>query len=135
MKRVWIVGLAVAAIAAPAAAQVSRSEEIEQRQSSEYGACEQRSTTDTARVACLEAEFRRQDAELNRQYAAALRRLSPAQHARLRTAQRAWVAWRDADCATLADPAWSYGNAVDAALCRVTMTIGRTIDLENYHRG
>lgn len=124
---------AAALIGGPAAAQVTRSEEIEQRQSSEYGLCIERAEGDAARVACAEAEFRRQDAELNRQYARTLQRLSPAQHGRLRAAQRAWVAWRDADCATLADPAWSYGSAFDAAMCRVTATIGRTIDLDSYH--
>jgi len=49
---------------------------------------------------CADEELERQDARLNRNYKAALERLAedPATKLALIKAQRAWVAYRDADC-------------------------------------
>lgn len=49
-------------------------------------------------AACLEAEFIRQDAALNKAWKAALARLPAATHTPLLTAQRQWIAARDPFC-------------------------------------
>lgn len=48
--------------------------------------------------ACADSAFRRADAELNRTYARVLARLGAADRAKLRTAQRVWLRFRDAQC-------------------------------------
>jgi uncharacterized protein YecT (DUF1311 family) len=47
---------------------------------------------------CAKAEYDKADAELNRVYQQALQSLAPDHQERLRTAQRAWITFRDADC-------------------------------------
>lgn len=116
--------------AVPAFAQVTRAEEIEQRRTSEYGVCVLGEPADAEMRACAEAELRRQDVTLNAEYQAALRRLNARQQQRLRAAQRAWVAWRNAGCA--AELNEDEAARLQTAQCRVDMTIGRTIDLEGY---
>ena len=48
---------------------------------------------------CAGQAFRTADANLNRSYAAAMSRLSDTAKTRLRDAQRAWIAFRDKQCA------------------------------------
>ncbi len=44
-------------------------------------------------------KFRAADARLNRTYRALLAKVTPAGKTKLQTAQRAWLAWRDSQCA------------------------------------
>ncbi len=48
--------------------------------------------------ACAGAAFKTADAQLNAAYAAVRQRLSDAGQKRLRDAERAWMAYRDAEC-------------------------------------
>src|SRR5579875_1212284 len=48
---------------------------------------------------CAGEAFQRADARLNTAYRAYSAKLSPESRAGLKTAQRAWLAFRDADCA------------------------------------
>ena len=89
-------------------------------------------STTPGQVACVEAEVLRQDARLNRAYRSAMARLAPPQQARLRTARRAWIGFRDADCATRSDPAWGTLSQVDAAFCRLELTAERADHLEAF---
>lgn len=49
-------------------------------------------------TACAEREARAADGRLNRAYEDLLRYLDASQTRRLQAAQRAWLAYRDADC-------------------------------------
>ncbi len=64
-------------------------------------ACVQKegATTNAALIQCYGREAEAWDALLNRAYRAALARLEPDAAAGLKKSQRAWLAWRDADCA------------------------------------
>jgi len=84
---------------------------------------------------CAAAELKIQDARLNAAYHKAMAELTARQKAKLVTAQRAWIAFRDAECASYEDQDWGTLSQVNAAQCVVTMTVKRTIDLEAYPPG
>jgi uncharacterized protein YecT (DUF1311 family) len=86
----------------------------------------------TTRVeACLADGFAAADAELNRYYRAAVRRLTSEKQtdalAQLRRAETAWIAYRDAECGAVRTW-WSPGSISDAeaATCRIRITQART---------
>ncbi|GGL73101.1 lysozyme inhibitor LprI family protein [Wenxinia marina] len=92
-------------------------------------------------VQCQLAERDAWDALLNREYQDAIETFAAddaaeasADFARreesLRAAQRAWIAWRDAECA-LMQALWGGGTMgqVDAAGCLLRLTAERTVDL------
>ena len=86
-------------------------------------------------IACAGAELKLQDARLNRAYQAAMKRLDqPRQRAALRKAQRAWIAFRDADCASLYDQDWGSLSRIEANACMLDHTARRANALEAYRR-
>ncbi|MDG2531002.1 lysozyme inhibitor LprI family protein [Caulobacter endophyticus] len=89
--------------------------------------------SDAALGACLVAEGRRQDARLNEAYRATMARLDfPRQKDALRKAQRAWLTFRDASCASVADADWGRASNLDAERCRLRRTAERADELENH---
>ena len=78
---------------------------------------------------CLEGVFTRADAALNRQWQETLAaRASSAEQ--LRTAQRAWLAYRDAQCESAVPPVASAEiQTSERLLCRTRMTEARTHEL------
>ena len=82
---------------------------------------------------CVWTETKAQDARLNREYAKAMGRLTtPGQKTKLRAAQRAWIAYRDADCAAREDEAWGTLSQVNAAFCVLEATAARADFLADY---
>lgn len=83
-------------------------------------------------AACVMGEHAAWDAALNRAYQAARAhyRADRAAADSLRDAQRAWIAWRDAECAFQYD---RYGGgslrSIAAANCRMSMTAMRALEL------
>ena len=81
---------------------------------------------------CLAADLARADAELNRYYAAATARLvndrQTAAITQLRASERAWVAYRDAECDAIYKR-WSDGTIRGAMAlgCRTRVTRARTL--------
>ena len=85
-------------------------------------------------TSCIQAETKAWDDLLNREYTA-LRDLwsdRPAVIDRLTQAQRAWIAFRDADCA-LTYERWDGGSirSVAAANCQMVATARRAMQLHN----
>ena len=83
---------------------------------------------------CMDNEWKKSDAELNRVYQESLKKLKPEQAALLKKAQRAWLSYRDAQCD--ADyKMFAGGTAAPLALtqCRVTLTQERTKTLEDTY--
>ncbi len=80
---------------------------------------------------CLAADLKRADAELNRYYAAATKRLAKQQDtaalAKLRAAERVWIAYRDAECDAVYE-SWGQGTIRGAMSlgCRINLTKSRT---------
>jgi uncharacterized protein YecT (DUF1311 family) len=81
---------------------------------------------------CLAADLAKADAELNRYYAAATRRLTGEQQlaalAKLRSSERAWIQHRDAEC----DAVWEFwkGGTIRGTFsgeCRLRLTRERTM--------
>lgn len=81
---------------------------------------------------CLADDLARADAELNRYYAAAVKRLTnerqPVVLAKLRASERVWVQHRDADC----DAVWEYWKegtirGTFSTECRLRLTRDRTM--------
>jgi len=92
-------------------------------------------STQAAMNQCEAASYDHADAELNATYKTALARLKTdkAQHQRLVAAQRAWIAFRDAECALATGNA--DGGSVYPMLmaqCMADLTTRRTAALRGY---
>ncbi len=84
-------------------------------------------------IECIGDELTIQDAALNAAYRKAMGDLTPAEKSRLQIAQRAWIAFRDADCAAQDDPEqWGSLSRITANQCVLNRTIERTLELENF---
>jgi uncharacterized protein YecT (DUF1311 family) len=133
---VCAVALALAAVGAPALAAPAK-DPVEARYTPGYQRCldapEGQSTY--GMIECAGAELKIQDARLNAAYRKAVTGLNPRQKAKLLAAQRAWITFRDAECASFEDEDWGTLSRINAADCVLTMTVKRTIDLEAYPPG
>ncbi|WP_168076504.1 lysozyme inhibitor LprI family protein [Caulobacter sp. SSI4214] len=92
-------------------------------------------TSTVGMVACANMELEAQNARLNRAYQGAMSRLRlPRQKAALQKAQRAWIAFRDADCASQEDSEWSKLKQISANDCVLSRTIQRADELEKFRQ-
>lgn len=83
-------------------------------------------------IGCIADELKIQDGRLNAAYRKAMGKLTPGQKTKLQAAQRAWIAFRDADCAAQQDEDWGTLSRVIANQCVLSRTVERTIELEHY---
>lgn len=97
-----------------------------------YDRCLQGASTTVAMTACAQAELKRQDEALNTAYRQARAGLNPRQTAKLTAAQRAWIAFRDAHCASMEDPEWGTMSRLAAVQCLIDATADRTSQLREY---
>lgn len=139
MKRI----VAIAAVAMAAGVAVGQpagavdAALIEQRYSPAFQQCLDRPEGQSTHgmIACVRNELETQDAALNAAYRDALTRLNQRQQGKLRTAQRAWLAFRDADCAAHHDEDWGSLSTISANFCVLRRTVERTIELEEFAVG
>lgn len=94
---------------------------------------------------CAEQEFDAADAELNKIYAEALKSIpemaseppydAKAWEGALRASQRAWIAYRDAECDAHVPMFWTGGSGATAEIigCRTTMTKARTKEIQEHY--
>ena len=85
-------------------------------------------------VECIDAEIKRQDARLNKAYKALVADLNPERKKQLLEAQRAWLKFRDTNCAFYYDPDGGTIARVQAVDCMMTMTASRAKELENFNQ-
>lgn len=98
--------------------------------SGQHAACMEKAGGVTAdMVACITAEYERQDKRLNDAYAAARERVGEARQTALRDVQRAWLRFRDLNCAFVDDPDGGTLARVMANQCMLTMTAARADEL------
>lgn len=93
-------------------------------------------TTTIGMNACLSDELARQDKRLNQVYQALMRKASATQAAELRTAQRAWLAYRDVTCGLFAT--FGEGGTIDqinVGSCEVDVLARRVKFLEDLSAG
>jgi uncharacterized protein YecT (DUF1311 family) len=81
-------------------------------------------------VDCLAVKTARWDKRMTIAYQKALKDAGPQQHDQLRTAQRLWIQYRDANCLYY-DLGEGTIARVDAAECMRSMTEARARELEN----
>jgi len=81
-------------------------------------------------VNCLAAKTAQWDKRMTIAYQKALKDAGPQQHDQLRTAQRLWIQYRDANCLYY-DMGEGTIARVDAAECMRSMTEARARELEN----
>ncbi|WP_076998268.1 lysozyme inhibitor LprI family protein [Variovorax sp. KK3] len=99
--------------------------------SKQYSACMDKAGGVTAgMIDCIGAEVQRQDAKLNAAYKALMSSVVPARQTQLRDAQRAWIKYRDANCAFYLDPDGGTLARVEANDCVLTSTAARAAELE-----
>ncbi len=81
---------------------------------------------------CNGAELKARDAALNAAYAKALGRVGAAS-AGLKASERAWIAYRDADCGVYENrDQFGTLGVIEAGSCMIDRTIERTKDLEAF---
>ena len=128
MKSV-LLGLAAASALLLGTSTVLAASETEMSQ--EYSGCiDKANGVNPALVACALAETKRQDARLNENYKRLMSKLTEERKNALLEAQRAWIKFRDANCAFWDDPAGGQNAAVTAKECVLTMTADRASELE-----
>lgn len=107
---------------------------IQRRFTPQWKACQNAATPPSGNARCYQAEFARQDASLNRAWAAALHRVPSPRHRALLMAQRRWIAQRDPFCANHVNGMFGSLESVAYLDCRVELTIRRTMWLEHLGR-
>lgn len=106
--------------------------------SAEYGACSDKANTQAEMTACAGAEAKRVDAKLNSTYRALLAKVASQAEAvaKIKAAERAWVAYRDAYIEATypaKDKATEYGSMypLDVARLRARLTQRQVTALED----
>jgi uncharacterized protein YecT (DUF1311 family) len=101
------------------------------RVDSGYESCiEAAGPSDTEMTECVSAETERQDRRLNEAYGKLMNALNSHRKARLRTAQRAWIVFRDAEAAFLDYPSGGTLDRLLGANRYLQMTKDRADELE-----
>lgn len=118
--------LIAAALLAPAVAQAAPKSALDRCLASKAA------YTTMGQVQCVSDAVRVQDARLNKNYAKAMAKLTPEQQEKLRNAQRAWIAFKDADCQSLQDDDWGTMSRVTANMCALDRTTERADELATY---
>src|SRR5262249_26692536 len=110
MKSITL-GLAAASALLLATSTVLAAGETEMSQ--EYSSCiDKANGVNPALIDCAIAETKRQDARLNENYKRLMSKLTQERKNALLEAQRAWIMFRDANCAFWDDPAGGQSAAV-----------------------
>lgn len=97
--------------------------------------CDRSDETQSGMNICADADYRQEDAKLNQKYGQIVTRLADDAEGRklLKEAQRAWIAFRDAEC-TFSTNASSDGSIYPMLVsqCRADLTRARVDQLETY---
>lgn len=103
--------------------------------SKQFSACMDKSGGVTqSMVECIVAETQRQDARLNKAYKALMADQRPERKKQLQEVQRAWIRFRDTNCAFYFDPEGGTMARVNSNDCMMTMTANRAKELEIFNQ-
>jgi uncharacterized protein YecT (DUF1311 family) len=97
-----------------------------------YEGCMRKAGSTLDMIDCAERENDRWDARLNRAYQARMTSFNDRQRGALKRAQKAWLLFRDADCAAYEDDDWGTISKIDASQCVLRRTVERTVELEAF---
>ena len=97
----------------------------------EFAACIKKSGGVTSEMmSCVDVETKHQDEKLNQSYQKLLASLKPARKNQLVDAQRAWLKYRELNCAFYDDGSGGTAAGLAANDCIMTMTAKRAAELE-----
>ena len=101
--------------------------------SQQYSTCmNQPDSTTVSMIDCMAAETKQQDARLNKAYKELMGTLSAERKKDLRTAQRLWIKYRDANCSFYYDPNGGSMARISANDCIMNSTAERAKELELF---
>ena len=101
--------------------------------SKQYTACmDKAGGTTFGMIECINMETQRQDAQLNKAHKALMAGLPAPRRAQLLEAQRAWIKYRNANCAFYDDPDGGTLARVNANSCMLKATADRARELESF---
>ena len=95
--------------------------------------CSPQTASQSELTECAEQDLGRADAKLNSVYRALMAKIDGANQARLRDAQRAWIAFRDKECVFRTGGGFDQPGTIWPMLvlqCRAELTRTRTYDLQ-----
>jgi uncharacterized protein YecT (DUF1311 family) len=99
----------------------------------QYAACMDKTEGSNGAMGdCIEHETKRQDARLNKNYRELAASLPANRKKQLQVAQRAWIQYRDANCAFYLDPDGGTQAFIDAGDCTLSQTVVRATELEKF---
>lgn len=105
---------------------------IAARYSAVYEGCMHKAGSTLDMIDCAGRENDRWDARLNRAYQSRMNALNDRQRSALKRAQKAWLAFREADCAAYEDDDWGTISKIDASQCVLRRTVERALELEAF---
>lgn len=82
-------------------------------------------------IECITTEYQHQDAQLNTAYTSLMNTLGADRKKQLKTAQRAWITYRDSNCDFYMDPDGGTLARVSANHCMMQMTANRAQEIED----
>ncbi|CAN0598257.1 unnamed protein product [Ectocarpus sp. 12 AP-2014] len=95
-----------------------------------HAGCMENAVSTADMVTCITEEFEREDQRLNDNYQQLRSQLSSDRQEQLLTAQRAWIAFKEANCDFYADPEGGSLARVEANACVLSETTDRADELE-----
>ena len=101
--------------------------------SSGYSRCLQSALSSVAVLGCMNAELKRVDRQLNRNYRRAMGEIQPFRRDELRRMQRLWIRYRDARCGFFNHRESGSGGRLDEMQCRIDETARRARELAEIH--
>lgn len=105
----------------------------ENEYSKQFSTCSEKAIATVDIVDCINKEIEYQDVRLNKAYKVVMERLSDKRKKSLRTAQRAWIKFRDANCAFYHDPEGGSIHLIVSRSCLLEETASRAKELENMN--
>ncbi len=123
---------AVGGIGQQPARLLTPSDPVLARLSPIYETCMHRAISPLDMLDCGGRETERWDGRLNRAYQARMASLGDRQRGALKRAQKAWMVFREADCAAYEDEDGGAVSRIDAAQCQLRRTVERTLELEAF---
>jgi uncharacterized protein YecT (DUF1311 family) len=93
--------------------------------------CWDKAMTTYEMTMCAAQDAKAADADLNKVYHKLLASVTSEQKVKLVAAERAWITFRDADCAFVGSAGGTI-STVDEVTCRTDRTIDRTKQLEDW---
>ena len=124
---------ALVGLALVVTAQASKAHSDGELYSPAFETCIKQSGGVTAQmVDCIRGELVIQDAKLNQAYRQSQKKLSKERRDQLTKAQRAWIIFRDANCAFYFDPEGGTMARLDAEQCILSATAYRVKELEGF---